>query len=141
MRVLADAGADPLTASSDGSTALVAAAMGSRRIRQPREIAERQTLKVMSLALELGAPINAHNNLGETALHVVAARRLNTVVGYLAKEGAALNVKDRTGRTPLTLASLDYSGLTVVQTSGLRHRPTRSDESTAELLLALGAEK
>ena len=139
MRVLVEAGADPLVVSHDGSTAALAAATGARRVRQRREAAERQALEAVTRALEFGADIDAANDVGETALHVAAARQLNAVVEFLAAQGATFDLEDGEGRTPLALASQDHSELTVVQSSGLRHRPTRSDGSTAELLRTLGA--
>ena len=139
MRALMAAGADPGVLSSDGSSALIAAAAGSRRVRQRQQDAERQALDAVTLALELGAEINATNDMGETAVHVVASRRLNAVVEFLANSGARLDLRRHDGLTPLALASQDHSALTVVQFSGLRHRPTRRDESTADLLRSLGA--
>ena len=139
MRVLVAAGADPLVLSDDGATALMAAAAGARRVRQRPQEAERQALEAVTLALELGADINAVDDRGETALHIVGARRLNTVVEFLANNGATLDLANHDGLTPLALASQDHSALTVVQFSGLRNRPTRRDQSTAELLRALGA--
>ena len=114
-------------------------AAGARRVRQRPQEAERQALEAVTLALELGADINAVDDRGETALHIVGARRLNTVVEFLANNGATLDLANHDGLTPLALASQDHSALTVVQFSGLRHRPTRRDQSTADLLRALGA--
>ena len=139
MRVLVAAGADPRVVSDDWTTALMAATTGTRRVRQSSEEAERQALEVVTLAVELGADINATDDFGETALHIVAARRLNTVVEFLANNGATLDLANHAGLTPLALADQDNNALTPVQVSGLRYRPTRTDQSTAELLRALGA--
>jgi ankyrin repeat protein len=141
MRTLMAAGSDPHALSSDGSTALIAAAAGARRVRQRPQAAERQALEAVTLALEFGVEINinAVDDMGETAVHIAAARRLNEVVEFLASHDAHLDLQSHEGQTPLALASQDFSGLTVVQLSYQRHRPTRQDESTADLLRSLGA--
>ncbi|MGL5837413.1 MAG: ankyrin repeat domain-containing protein [Sphingorhabdus sp.] len=42
---------------------------------------------------------------GETALHIVTARRDDTWLGYLLQKGANPNLSDRRGTTPLMLAT------------------------------------
>ena len=42
---------------------------------------------------------------GETALHIVTARRDSTWMGFLIGKGANVNLRDNHGATPLTLAS------------------------------------
>jgi ankyrin repeat protein len=120
MRALADAGANTRVIMSDGTNALVIAVAassgfgsGDRRDRYltPAEIAvkvdaddERITLDTATLALTLGSAINQTNRNGDTALHLAAAQGLTTVVQFLVDNGAALDVKNKRGLTPLGAA-------------------------------------
>ena len=54
--------------------------------------------------MERGADVNAIDDNGETALHGAAYRGHNSVVQYLADHGAKLDVANRIGWTPLTIA-------------------------------------
>jgi ankyrin repeat protein len=120
MRALAAAGADTRVVMKDGSNALVAVVAaatgfgsGDRRERYltPVEIAakvesdeERITLEAATLALELGSDVNLVNRNGDTALHLAAQQGLVTVVELLVSKGAALDVKNKRGLTPLGAA-------------------------------------
>ena len=120
MRTLADAGADTRVIMSDGTNALLVAVAassgfgsGDRRDRYltPAEIAvkvdsddERITLETAKLALALGSEINHTNRNGDSALHFAAAQGLSTVVQFLVDNGAALDVKNKRGLTPLAAA-------------------------------------
>ncbi len=107
MRAFADLGADPLTRTDDGSTALMAAAgLGTR---SPGEDAgtEEEVLEAVQLALDLGADINAVNDNGETPMHGAAYKNLPRVVHLLADSGADIEVwnqRNKYGWTPLTIA-------------------------------------
>ena len=107
MRTLADLGADPLTRTDDGSTALMAAAgLGTR---SPGEDAgtEEEVLQAVQLALDLGADIDAVNANGETPMHGAAYKNLPRVVHLLADSGADIEVwnqRNKYGWTPLTIA-------------------------------------
>ena len=107
MRTLADLGADPLTRTDDGSTALMAAAgLGTR---SPGEDAgtEEEVLEAVQLALDLGADIDAVNDNGETPMHGAAYKNLPRVVHLLADSGADIEVwnrRNKYGWTPLTIA-------------------------------------
>ncbi len=107
MRTLADLGADPLTRTDDGSTALMAAAgLGTR---SPGEDAgtEEEVLEAVRTALELGADIDAVNANGETPMHGAAYKNLPRVVHLLADNGADIEVwnqRNKYGWTPLTIA-------------------------------------
>ncbi len=107
MRTLADLGADPLTRTDDGSTALMAAAgLGTR---SPGEDAgtEEEVLEAVQLALDLGADIDAVNANGETPMHGAAYKNLPRVVHLLAGSGADIEVwnqRNKYGWTPLTIA-------------------------------------
>ena len=83
---------------------------------------ERLALEAVTLAVALGADVNAVNQAGDTALHAAAALGMTTVVQFLADSGANLNVTNESGRTPLGVAPRE---------------PAR--QSTAALLRRLGA--
>ena len=129
MRVLADAGADPRLASSNGTTPLMAAAGlgysrggGSAFIKNRRDfssynpvasaelgsripaVEEQRALETVSLALELGADVNAANDGGDTALHAAASQGMNTVIELLMDRGGDVNAENRRGQTPVALA-------------------------------------
>ncbi|MDP6579793.1 MAG: ankyrin repeat domain-containing protein [Vicinamibacterales bacterium] len=65
---------------------------------------ERLALEAVKLAVEFGTDINAVDYAGTAALHAAAQRNFTTIVRYLAESGADLNVKTKSGRTPLQLA-------------------------------------
>ena len=129
MRVLADAGADPLLASRDATTPLMAAAGlgynrggGSAFIKDRRDFSsynpvasaelgstipvaeERLAREAVTLLIELGADVNVTNESRDTALHAAAAHGMNSVIEVLTNNGANLDSENRRGQTPLALA-------------------------------------
>jgi ankyrin repeat protein len=149
MRALADAGANTRFLMTDGSNALIAAVAassgfgsGDRRERYltPVEIAarveaddERVTLETAKLALALGSDVNHVNRNGDTAMHLAAGQGLSTVVQFLVERGAALDVKNKRGLTPLGVAlqrPRGEGGVTI---------PDERREGAAALLRRLGA--
>jgi ankyrin repeat protein len=149
MRALAESGANTRFIMADGSNALIAAVAassgfgsGDRRERYltPVEIAarveadeERVTLETAQLALALGSEINHVNRNGDSALHLAAGQGLVTVVQLLAEHGAALDVKNKRGLTPLGLALQRPRGEGGVTT------PDDRRETAAAILRKLGA--
>jgi ankyrin repeat protein len=149
MRILSDAGADTRFIMKDGSTALIIAVAassgfgsGDRRDRYltPVQIAERVesedervTLETAMLAIALGSDVNHANQAGDTALHFAAAQGLTTVIQLLVDKGAALDVKNKRGLTPL--------GMTTQRPRGEGGAATNDDRRAkgAELLKKLGA--
>jgi ankyrin repeat protein len=103
MRRLAAGGADPQLATRDNTTALMAAA-GVGRVSAESSVTEGRALEAVRLALELGGDVNAVNTAGDTALHGAAATGAGAVVKLLVDRGAALNVKNKRGQTPLMSA-------------------------------------
>lgn len=128
MRLLAAHGADPSITGNDGTTPLMAAA-GVGRTEGQTMVTEESALEAVTLALELGNHINAARSDGWTALHGAAYNGADTVVRFLATNGAMLDVRDQQGRTPLSIAE----GATVKDTIFVVH------QSTADLLRSLGA--
>jgi ankyrin repeat protein len=149
LRALAGAGANTRFVMTDGSNALLAAVAassgfgsGDRRERYltPVEIAakvesdeERVTLEAAKLALALGSDINSVNRNGDSALHLAATQGLVTVVQFLAEYGAALDLKNKRGMTPLGAALQRQRGEGGVQI------PDDRREAAAALLKKLGA--
>jgi ankyrin repeat protein len=122
MRVLAAAGANPLTPNADGTTPLMVAA--GLKIWNPGEDGgslmgqEDEVLEAVKLCVELGNDVNAANSDKETPLHGAAFRGVNAVVQYLVDKGAKLDAKDVRGWTPLLIANgIDYSDFYKVQTA------------------------
>jgi ankyrin repeat protein len=107
MRMLLDAGADPTLTLKDRTTvAMIAAAggavVGAYAVGIP--VTEASSLEAIKLCMEHGVDINAFNTNGQTAVHSAVARGAQTVVKYLAENGAKLDMKDKQGRTPLDVA-------------------------------------
>ncbi|MGE3507986.1 MAG: ankyrin repeat domain-containing protein [Vicinamibacterales bacterium] len=105
MTVLREAGADPSIATKKRSTPLMAAA-GLGRILGENSVEEPQLLAAAKLALEHGADVTTVDEYGNTALHYAAYHRLPTLVQLLVDNGAALDVKNMFGETPLWAADL-----------------------------------
>ena len=99
IRLLLDKGADPNLRLRNQTTALMIAASRAARNAGP----EQNTIDAMSLLLAKGADVNAVNDNGESALHI-AVTRGDALVRFLVEKGAKLDLKDKSGRTPLDVA-------------------------------------
>jgi ankyrin repeat protein len=151
MRLLAAAGADLSIGLEDGRTPLIVAAQGETTgARMRGGAAEPRVLAAVTLLLELGADVNAADRAGNTALHVLAARRpgFDGVIRLLGERGARLEIANNKGETPLVLALAPPAPIkgqsTTVQT--IRWRAdyaawveNKGRTSTVDLLRALGA--
>jgi ankyrin repeat protein len=104
MRLMAEAGADPTLTTNQGTTALMAAA-GVGRIAAESSVTEARAIEAVALALAAGNDVRAANSAGDTALHGAATLRWNALVKLLAEKGAALDAKNKRGRTPLSNAA------------------------------------
>ena len=132
VRVLLDAGADPMFTTADGTTPLmVAAGIGHSTFRKglqqspPSPSAE----AVVRMLAEAGAVVNVANEAGFTALHGAAFRGLNEVVTYLVEHGADVDAQDYRTRTPYSIAQGTQQSFYFQEWPG-----------TAELLASLGAD-
>jgi len=104
MQLLLENGADPNIATTQGSTALMAASGINWIPGQTFTRKEADYVQAVKLCLERGAPVNASNSLGLTAMHGAANRGWESVIQILADHGAKVDAKDNEGRTPMTFA-------------------------------------
>jgi ankyrin repeat protein len=111
----------------DGNTAfLFAAGVGYRDKNTRGE--ESDALEGLKLLASLQPDWKQQNNRGETALHGAAGRGADTIVQYLAAQGAPLDATTKQGMTPL-----DYAlGKNVVAQLPVPH------DSTVALIRKLG---
>jgi ankyrin repeat protein len=104
MRLLLANGADPLLATKDGTTPLMAAA-GISFVEEETSATESQLLDALKLTMKLGNDLNAANAAGSTALHATAYVGFNVIAQFLVDQGAVVNARDKAERTPLTIAA------------------------------------
>jgi uncharacterized protein len=119
-----------------GHTPLMAAA-GAGRGNTPtrgRTRTEVQAVETLERLLAAGADVNHRAVDGDTAVHGAAIRGWNDVIRLLAANGAALDVADRDGMTPV-----DYA-LGYYRPTYLENKPVPR-EQTADVLRGLGATK
>jgi ankyrin repeat protein len=140
MRLLREGGASATITADEGITPLMAAARsactGSCAFQGGNEDIDEQTLQAaldaVRAAIESGADVNQLNAAGQTAMHMAAFTGNDSMVEYLASKGAKVDVKDKYGETPWSMAA----GISpVLRYRGLYGR----HESTATLLEKLGA--
>jgi ankyrin repeat protein len=132
MRVLADHGANPLLMNSQEVTPLMMAAGGGARESDRTDEEQKSAFEAVKLAVELGADVNAVSVQGETALHFAADTGNDASVQFLVDKGAKLDVRDKSGQTPWSLAM----GIGIPGGDAFL---ARYHKSTSELLLKLGA--
>ena len=127
MRLLLDRGADPgINARGDITPLMVAA--GLAHMDNESVVPEEDRLAAVKLAVEAGNDIHALNRRGFNAMHGAAFAGQDSVIAWLAGQGAALSVVAGNGQTPLGIAEgNNLSGF-------FADRP-----STAVLLRELGA--
>ena len=119
MRLLAAAGADPRLATKDSSTPLMAAAGIAYQEDQDRygrrhfgdlEPGRAAAFAAVKLAVELGGDVNVVNTAGVTALHAAVLVGGMDLPRFLVDRGASIDVADKQGRTPISLADGVYTG-------------------------------
>jgi ankyrin repeat protein len=130
MRLLIERGANAKAVTRTGLNALMlAAGLGTKEEDTTgRRKTEAEAVQAIALALDAGLDINATNTLGQTALHGAAMQGFDQVVTFLAGRGAALDVKDKRGLTPLDTARGLAGGF------GFDGRSGVSRESTSKIL-------
>jgi ankyrin repeat protein len=140
IQILADNGADPLLGSyspmsgADNNTSPLMAAAGESRYRWKGTLDGTlgDPLAAVKLLVKLGADVNRTTSSGQSALHSAALAGDNEIVRFLVDQGAEVDLADRSGQTPWTMAMGMSPG------TGLQGRYD-FHESTANLLLELGA--
>jgi ankyrin repeat protein/mono/diheme cytochrome c family protein len=106
MRALLDLGADPRITTNNGTTPLMAAAGVGIWAPGENPGTHEEALAAAKLAFEAGAgDVNAIDKEGETALHGAVYRGgAIPVMQFLIDKGARLDVVNKKGWTPLTVA-------------------------------------
>jgi ankyrin repeat protein len=151
MRLFAAAGADrTLGRLHDEAPPLVVASLGEQDARNAVTLMvtpgqrvnrepERRALEAMKVVVELGADIDSADKWGNTAMHVAARKRFESVIRFLVEKGARVDAKNQLGETPLALALRPAPPLpgAVIATFGM----AVNDEGPkiAEVLRSLGA--
>ncbi len=131
MRLLLERGADPNIPTLAGTTPLMAAAGVNWTVAQTYTVSKEALLEAIQICLEHGADVNAVNSMGVTAIMGAANRGSDEIIKFLVEKGARLDVKDVTGRTPVTWAEGVF-----LASVGAERKP-----STVELLQKLTATK
>jgi ankyrin repeat protein len=117
MRVLAELGADPLATNADGTAPLLVAAGIGTAAPGEDPGTEPEVLEAVRVALELGADINGVDKNGDTAMHGAASKHVPSVVEFLARSGARVEVwnqKNKEGFTPLRIAEGVHRGMNIL---------------------------
>jgi hypothetical protein len=84
---------------------MIAAGVGTKEEDTTgRDKTEAQAIEAIRLMIEAGLDVNAIDGRGQTALHGAALQGYDEVVRFLAAQGAALDVTDERGFTPLDVA-------------------------------------
>jgi ankyrin repeat protein len=137
MRVLLEHGADPAAMTNRGVNALMlAAGLGTaEEDTTGRYKTEAQAIEAIDVMLERGLDINAVDSRGRTALHGAALLGHDEVVQALVERGAALDMKDSEGFTPLDTALGLAGGWGFARNVGV------VQESTAALLRKLAEQQ
>jgi ankyrin repeat protein len=107
MEILLKHGADVSLKQRQGATALLfACGFGRGTSAFAEDVGtEAELFKAVQLLVEKGADVKVSNDQGGTVMHFAAQSGLNSVVKYLAGKGAALDQKDKQGRTPADVAN------------------------------------
>jgi ankyrin repeat protein len=140
MRILVEAGADPLARSADNTTPLMVAAgvdfvegqdkYGRRWFANDTTALQQIARDAVTYCIELGGDINAANDLGQTAVIGGVYFRSPAMVQFLVDRGATINVVNKRGQTPWLITQGEYrSGSFYV------------DKETGDYLVKLGADK
>jgi ankyrin repeat protein len=103
IRLMLEKGADPKLTTRDGNTAGMFAAGVGYRDKNTRG-SEPDALESLKILVAAGFDAKQANSRGETALHGACDRGADTIVQYLVDRGVDLNVKTKTGLTPLDYA-------------------------------------
>lgn len=113
MKFLLELGADPLIRTARNVSPLMGAAgLDSGESIGYTGVKEEHALEAVTLCLELGDDVNTVSVDGENALHGVAYRGNaggNKIAALLLEKGIEVDVKNKRGWTPITLAEGIYT--------------------------------
>jgi len=104
MKLLVEHGANPNLATKSGDTSLMAAA-GIGWAAYWTQNAPYSRLDAVKFCLDHGAPVNARDAKGYSALHGAAFRGDNEMVSYLIAKGADVHAKTKDGDSVADLAN------------------------------------
>ena len=136
VRVLVANGADPQIPTNEGTTPLmIAAGVGLDEDRVEKDD-YRRALEIVKILVGVGADVNAIGENGWTALHGAAYGGDDGVIQFLVEHGAKMDVMDKYGQTPLSIAE---AIITVGLGDDAVKRPCCLRKSTSDLLLKMGA--
>src|SRR5688572_3123097 len=140
MRMLLAKGADPTIKTTDGTTALMAAAGVGYTEGFIQYRSKEDSIAAVKLLLELGADVNAKNDGNMTALHGAAHRAALEEIKLLVAHGADLSVESKPaakfGNSTFGLLPLDWAqGVPIGVQSAIYHA------DAVELLTTLMKEK
>jgi ankyrin repeat protein len=130
VRLLLAHGADASIPTFDQTTPLMAASGVGWAEGFTIEYSGDETLELVKLLLDLGAPINAANADGITALHGAAYKGANKVVQLLVERGADLAAKDKGrdygfGQDSVRMTPLNWAeGVPIGMSSGIYQADT-----------------
>ena len=124
-----------LSVAALGSAAFAQAGLGSDGYQFLEAVRDRDGAKVNAVVKDPSATtiLNTRDKTsGETAMHIVAARRDTTWIRFLAKNGADPDLADRDGVTPLMIAARlgHVEGVTALLEYGARVDPLSSTGET-----------
>lgn len=148
MRLLAGEGANTSLSLKDGRTAVMVAATGRTTGLRRLRLTENQILETVTVGLDLGVDVNAVNQSGDTALHVAAANKFESVIRLLTKRGARLEARNTLGQTPLAVAlappeapqgAVGGAALARYREQYAEWKANKGHPPIAELLRSLGA--
>jgi ankyrin repeat protein len=108
MKLLLEAGADPLRPNATNTTPLMAAAGLAMERPGEQQGTQEDVAKAVKMLLDLGADPNTIDENGNTALHGTAVWGSNGAVEHLVAAGAKLDVKNAKGLTPWSVANHYY---------------------------------
>jgi ankyrin repeat protein len=136
LELLKQHGGDPEIGTSDGTTPLMVAARsactGQNQGDNLTSQKKQRSLLAVKAIVAMQVDVNAVNENGETAMHKAAFSGADSVVQFLADNGAEIDLKTKGGETPWSMASGISPSLQGRGEYGLH-------ESTAALLMTLGA--
>jgi ankyrin repeat protein len=135
MRLLIRSGADPMLGTNEGTTPLMVAS-GLGNFEDPTEDQKKMGLEAAKMLVGLGADVNARDAYNWTALHGAAYTGADSIAQFLVEKGAKLNIKDRFGQTPYSIAA-GQIGKYILD---FQKKPFGPHPSTIALLLKLGAD-